>query len=103
MTRINLNMRHIYISRKALSNTFLGLAIEPSKAILSVTYIITTILSLLLKFLGQTDRPQIYTIKNTDVFSSLFRYDMIVAITEKTINDQLKHLANLDVGVIRTE
>jgi hypothetical protein len=40
--------------------------------------------------------------KNTDVFSPMFGYDMIVSITEKTINDQLKHLANPDIGVIKT-
>lgn len=39
--------------------------------------------------------------KNSDVFTSS-GYDMVVAVTQKSINDQIKHLANPDIGVIKT-
>lgn len=40
---------------------------------------------------------------NNFVFSDAVGYDMVVAITEKTINDQIKTLASSDVGIIKTE
>lgn len=30
-------------------------------------------------------------------------YDMVVAVTQKSINDQLAHLANPDIGTINTK
>ncbi|KAK6352477.1 hypothetical protein TWF730_009302 [Orbilia blumenaviensis] len=38
--------------------------------------------------------------KNTDIFSPIFGYDMVVAVTEGTINEQLAYLA--DLGTIKT-
>lgn len=40
--------------------------------------------------------------KDTDIFTS-GGYDMVVAITQKSINDQIAHLAKPEVGVIKTE
>ncbi|KAJ6113507.1 hypothetical protein N7523_006824 [Penicillium sp. IBT 18751x] len=39
--------------------------------------------------------------KVNDVFTSA-GYDMVVAVTQKSINDQLNHLANPDIGTIKT-
>jgi len=41
--------------------------------------------------------------ENTFVFSDAAGYDMVVAVTEKTINDQIATLASPDVGIIKTE
>ena len=38
---------------------------------------------------------------NTQVFTT-FGYDMVVAVTQKSINEQLKHLAGPDVRTIKT-
>ena len=40
--------------------------------------------------------------KNTDIFTS-GGYDMVVAVTQKSINDQIAHLANPDIGTINTK
>lgn len=40
--------------------------------------------------------------KNTDIFNPSEGYDMVVAITQKTINDQFIHLSRLDPPVIKT-
>ncbi|RWA11058.1 hypothetical protein EKO27_g4066 [Xylaria grammica] len=39
--------------------------------------------------------------KNSDVFTSS-GYDMVVAVTQKAVNDQLTHLADPDIGAINT-
>ncbi|KAH8649747.1 hypothetical protein BGZ60DRAFT_534627 [Tricladium varicosporioides] len=38
---------------------------------------------------------------NINIFTT-FGYDMVVAITQQSINQQIKHLANPDVGTIKT-
>jgi hypothetical protein len=40
--------------------------------------------------------------KNSDIFLPTFGYDMVVSITQDTINKQLAHLASKDIGVIKT-
>ncbi|KAK3672969.1 hypothetical protein LTR78_007079 [Recurvomyces mirabilis] len=40
--------------------------------------------------------------KNTDIFSPNEGYDMVVSVTQKTINDQIAILANPDIGIIKT-
>ncbi|KAI1802876.1 hypothetical protein F4811DRAFT_572527 [Daldinia bambusicola] len=39
--------------------------------------------------------------KNSDVFTSS-GYDMVVSVTQKSVNDQLIHLAHPDIGIIKT-
>ncbi|KAK6949364.1 hypothetical protein Daesc_009439 [Daldinia eschscholtzii] len=39
--------------------------------------------------------------KNSDVFTSS-GYDMVVSVTQKSVNDQIIHLANPDIGTIKT-
>jgi len=40
--------------------------------------------------------------KNTDIFLPSEGYDMVVSVTQKTINDQIAILANPDIGIIKT-
>lgn len=39
--------------------------------------------------------------KNSDVFTSS-GYDMVVSVTQKSVNDQLIHLAHPDIATIKT-